>query len=63
MSKIIWGIDMNNSSTNINFDKKFCKNYGEPCELATDFGYCQLTACIKHNFNIEIRGDKNGKIH
>lgn len=58
MSEIIWGIDMNNSSTNVSLNKRFCKNYGKMCELATDFGYCQLTACIKHNFGIGIKGER-----
>lgn len=64
MSEIIFGIDMNNSSTNVYLDKRFCKNYGKLCELATDFGYCQLTVCIKHNFftncDADMRGEKDG---
>ena len=53
MSDIIWGIDMNNSTTSWNLDKRLCKATGEMCELATEFGYCQITACIKHNLSYE----------
>lgn len=29
--------------------KRFCKISGDMCALATEFGYCQLTACIKRD--------------
>lgn len=46
---VIWGIDMNNSTTNYQPVKRYCRYTGEECELATDFGYCQITACVKYN--------------
>lgn len=27
--------------------KYHCKSTGEACELATEFGYCKVTVCIK----------------
>ncbi len=58
MAEIIWGIDMNNSTTSCNLDKRLCRNYGEMCELATDFGYCQITVCIKHR---EVKNEASHK--
>lgn len=49
MSEVIWGIDMNNSTTSWNLDKRLCKTTGLMYELATEFGYCQIRACIKRN--------------
>lgn len=49
MREIIWGIGRANSATNLELSKRLCKNTGLMCELATDFGYCQLSACIKQN--------------
>lgn len=46
MAEIIWGIDMGNSTTSWTPIKHMCKN-GTMCELATEFGYCMVTACIK----------------
>lgn len=47
MSEIIYGIDMNNSTSNWNPVKRMCRFTGLMCEFATDFGYCQVTACVK----------------
>lgn len=55
MIEVIWGIDMNNSTTSWNLDKRLCKATGLMCELATEFGYCQITACIKRNCGADIR--------
>lgn len=38
--------------------KRYCKQTGQMCELATDFGYCQLTACSKQG--ADMRGTDNG---
>lgn len=48
-AEIIYGIDMNNSTSNWNPIKRMCRCTGKMCELATDFGYCQVTACVKLN--------------
>ncbi len=58
MSEIIYGIDMNNSTSNLKPIKRYCRQTGEYCELAEDFGYCKLTACIKHNYEVDMRGGK-----
>lgn len=59
MSEIIWGIDRVNSTTNLELSKRLCKNTGLMCELATDFGYCQISVCIKHNAaeKMEVQDD------
>ena len=51
MAEIIWGIGMNNSTSNYQPIKRYCRYTGQMCELATDFGYCKLTACIKKGIN------------
>lgn len=28
--------------------RRYCMSTGRMCEYATEFGYCQLTACVKH---------------
>lgn len=53
MAEIIYGIDMNNRTSNWNPIKRMCRYTGKMCELATDFGYCQVTACVKLNQNHE----------
>lgn len=50
MAEIIYGIDMNTSTSNYAPPKRYCKETGKMCELAGDFGYCRVTACIKYNF-------------
>ena len=47
MSEIIWGIDTNTSTSNYQPVKRYCRQTGKMCELAGDFGYCRITACIK----------------
>ena len=27
--------------------KRYCRYKGIMCEFATEFGYCQITACVK----------------
>ena len=54
MAEIIWGIDMNNSSSNYAPVKRPCRQTGEMCEFAGEFGYCQITACIKYNWNKDL---------
>ena len=49
--EIIWGIDMNNSTTNHTPVKRYCRQTGNPCERATDFGYCKLTSCFKKSYS------------
>lgn len=49
MSEIIYGIDRNNSTTGYTPIKRPCKQTGEMCELAGDFGYCKVTSCVKHS--------------
>ena len=53
MPEIIYGIDMNNSTSNYTPIKRVCRNNGQLCELATEFGYCQISACIKRNYNLQ----------
>ena len=48
MSEIIWGIDMNNSTTNVNDEKHYCPHTDMLCEFANESNYCELTACIKN---------------
>ena len=34
--------------------KRSCKSTGKSCELATEFGYCKVTACTKvHNESLK----------
>lgn len=40
--------------------KRYCKQTGQMCELATDFGYCQLTACSKQKCGADMRETCNG---
>ena len=47
MGEIIYGIDMNNSTSNYTPTKRMCRQTGQMCELAGDFGYCKITACVK----------------
>lgn len=54
-SEIIYGIDMDNSTTNYTPIKRLCRTGGQLCELATEFGYCKLTACIKRNYNLQTK--------
>lgn len=49
MNEIIYGIDRNNSTTGYDPIKRPCKQTGEMCELAGDFGYCKVTSCVKHS--------------
>ena len=35
--------------------KRYCKQTGQMCELATDFGYCQLTACNKKKYGADMQ--------
>lgn len=35
--------------------KRYCKQTGQMCELATDFGYCQLTACTRQKHGVDMR--------
>lgn len=37
--------------------KRYCKQTGRMCELATDFGYCQLTACSKQGADMREMQD------
>ena len=52
MSDIIWGID-NQTTTATNWEppKRYCRYTGIMCEVATDFGYCKLTACVKRQLS------------
>lgn len=59
MSEIIYGIDMNNSTSKYVPKKQYCKQTGEMCELAGDFGYCKITACIKKNCGADMRGEED----
>lgn len=34
--------------------KKYCRYKGTACEFATEYGYCQLTGCVKWNIIKEI---------
>ena len=54
MTEIIYGIDMNNSTSNYEPVKRYCRYTGKMCELAGDFGYCKVTACIKYNCGAEM---------
>lgn len=49
MAEIIYGIDTKNSTTNIVPCKSMCRKTGQMCELANDFGYCKVTACVREN--------------
>lgn len=40
--------------------KRYCKQTGQMCEFATDFGYCQLTACSKQNRGADMREVNDG---
>ena len=51
MNEIIWGVDMNTSTTNYTPIKRYCRASGEMCELASDFGYCKLTSCFKKSYS------------
>lgn len=51
MSDIIWGIDLGTSTTNYTPVKRYCRSLNDMCELATDFGYCKLTACFKKSYS------------
>lgn len=31
--------------------KNLCKSTGEACELATEFGYCKVTACTRKHID------------
>ena len=57
MDEIIYGIDINNSRTTFEPNKQLCKATGQMCELATDFGYCQITVCSKRNCFAEMKGE------
>lgn len=57
MYEIIWGIDTGNSTSNYVPAKRFCQKTGAMCEFAGDFGYCRVTACIKHNWNKDGDGE------
>lgn len=48
MSEIVWGINANTSTSNYKPVKRYCRKTGKMCELAGDFGYCRITACVKH---------------
>ncbi len=45
------------ASTAYEPDKHFCNKTGKPCELATDYGYCKVTACTKRD-NTKIESPK-----
>ena len=53
MSEIIYGVDMNTSTTNYTPTKRYCRQHGDMCELATDFGYCKLTSCFKRTYSLQ----------
>lgn len=38
---------MSNSTSTSCLRKRYCMETQTMCQLATDFGYCSLTACIK----------------
>lgn len=44
---VIWGIDMNNSTTNCQQPKRYCRYTGNMRKFATVYGYCKITACVK----------------
>ena len=37
---------------------RYCKITGQLCELATDLGYCQITACTKKKDKAEEAGNE-----
>ena len=46
-AEIIYGIDMNTSTSNFTPTKRMCRQTGQMCEFAGDYGYCKITACVK----------------
>lgn len=40
-TKITW------SNKDLQRFTRYCKNTGYACEFATEYGYCQLTVCVK----------------
>ena len=55
MSEIIWGVDRNTSTTKSVPVKRLCRMNGTMCEMTTELGYCQLTACVKKSYEINYR--------
>ena len=51
MSEIVSGDSFNTSTTNYTPVKQYCRETGDMCELATDFGYCKLTSCFKRSYS------------
>lgn len=47
MTEIIMGIDIHNSTSAFEPEKKMCRSTGKICQFATDSGYCKLSACIR----------------
>ena len=46
-AEIIYGIDMNTSTSNFTPTKRMCRQTGQICEFAGDYGYCKITACVR----------------
>lgn len=46
MNKIILGFGPQMTSAAYADTKYFCKSKGVLCSLATEYGYCRITACI-----------------
>lgn len=40
---------------------RYCRHKGILCEFATEYGYCQVTACVKRLRMIIAHGRKGGK--
>ena len=40
---------------------RYCRYKGILCEFATEYGYCQVTACVKRLRKIFARMQKDGK--
>lgn len=62
MSEIIWGVDMNTGTTNLVPVKRLCRMNGTMCEMATEIGYCRLTACVKKSYEINYRKDGSEEV-
>lgn len=63
MSEIIWGIDWRINTNMIKAQpiKRWCKEQGIMCELATDFGYCQITGCVSKTIRYLTKMDEVNK--